>query len=100
MNKKQDLVLGNLSQHIEETIREYDNELKHTVNGKKEYVFKNDKFVGEGKIKFVPDAQKIIKENRKEYDKFIMTLNIKFQNISIVESTDILLHYKIRGNQC
>jgi hypothetical protein len=84
--------------HIETSISEYDNELKHTVNGKKEYVFKDNKFVGEGTLKFIPKAQSVINKNKYTYDLFIKLLDIKFPNILIIESTPFLLHYKLKGN--
>lgn len=83
--------------HIETSIKKYDNELKYTVNGKKEYVFKKNKFVGESTLKFIPKAQKVINENKYTYDLFIKSLDIRFPNILIIESTPYILHYKLRG---
>lgn len=84
--------------HIKTSIKEYDNELKHTVNGKREYVFKDNEFVGEGTLKFIPKAQDVINKNKYTYDLFIKLLDIKFPNILIIESTPFLLHYKLKGN--
>lgn len=83
--------------HIETSISEYDNELKHTVNGKKEYVFKDNEFVGEGTLKFIPKAQSVINKNKYTYDLFIKLLDIKFPNILIIEATPFILHYKLKG---
>ncbi len=83
--------------HIETSISEYDNELKHTVNGKKEYVFNDNEFVGESTLKFIPKAQDVINKNKYTYDLFIKTLDIKFPNILIIESTPYILHYKLKG---
>lgn len=82
---------------IEHAIAKYDNELKHTINGKKEYVFKEDEFVGESKIKFSSQAKEVIEKNPEAYKQFVKSLNIKFPNISIVESNNILFHFKLRG---
>lgn len=82
---------------IEHAIAKYDNELKHNINGKKEYIFKEDEFVGESKLKFSSQAKKVIEKNQEAYKQFLISLNIKFQNISIVESNNTLLHFKLRG---
>jgi hypothetical protein len=89
--------LKDLLNHIETSISEYDNELKHTVNGKKEYVFKDNEFVGEGTLKFIPKAQSVINKNKYTYDLFIKLLDIKFPNILIIEATPFILHYKLKG---
>lgn len=94
-NNKQDL--NDLLEHIETSISEYDNELKHTIDGKKEYVFNENEFVGESTLKFIPKAQDVINENKYTYDLFIKTLDIKFPNILIIESTPYILHYKLKG---
>ncbi|MCT7536523.1 hypothetical protein [Aliarcobacter butzleri] len=83
--------------NIEHSIKKYDNDLKHTINGKQEYVFKEDKFVGESKIKFSFKAKEVIEKNQEAYKQFVISLNIKFPNISIIESSNTLLHYKFRG---
>lgn len=83
-------------EHIETTISEYNDELKHTVNGKKEYVFKDNEFVGESTLKFIPKAQDIINKNKYTYNLFIKTLDFKFPNILIIESTPYILHYKLK----
>lgn len=82
---------------LEHSIMKYENNLKHTINGKKEYVFKEYEFVGESKLKFTAQAQEVIKENQEPYKQFVISLNIKFPNISIVESSNTLFHYKLRG---
>ncbi|MCT7910716.1 hypothetical protein N5912_02635 [Arcobacter lacus] len=82
---------------VEHSITKYDNDLKHTINGKKEYVFKEDKFVGESKLKFSSQAKEVIDKNKYTYDLFIKSLDLKFPNISIIESSSTLLHYKFRG---
>ena len=82
---------------VEHAIAKYDNDLKHTINGKQEYVFKEDKFVGESKIKFSSKAKEVIEKNQEAYKQFVISLNIKFPNISIIESSNTLLHYKFRG---
>jgi len=84
-------------EHIEKSISEYDEELKHTVNGKKEYVFKDNDFVGESTLKFIPKARNIIEQNKYTYDLFIKSLDIKFPNIEILKSTPYSWHYKLRG---
>ena len=94
-NNKQDL--NDLLEHIETSISEYDNELKHTIDGKKEYVFNENEFVGESTLKFIPKAQNVINENKYTYDLFIKTLDIKFPNILIIESSPYILHYKLKG---
>lgn len=94
-NNKQDL--NDLLEHIETSISEYDNELKHTINGKKEYVFKDSEFVGESTLKFISKAQNVINENKYTYDLFIKSLDIKFPNILIIKSTPYTLRYKLKG---
>lgn len=89
--------LNDFLEHIETSISQYDNELKHTVNGKKEYIFNDNEFVGESTLKFVSKAQNVINENNYTYDLFIKTLDIKFPNILIIESTPYILHYKLKG---
>lgn len=89
--------LNDFLEHIETSISEYDNELKHTVNGKKEYVFNDNEFVGESTLKFIPKAQDVINKNKYTYDLFIKTLDIKFPNILIIKSTPYILHYKLKG---
>lgn len=82
---------------VEHSIAKYDNDLKHTINGKQEYVFKEDKFVGESKLKFTAQAKEVIEKNQEAYKQFVISINIKFPNISIIESSSTLLHYKFRG---
>lgn len=92
-----DTALNDFMFDVEHSIAKYDNDLKHTINGKKEYVFKEDKFVGESKLKFSSQAKEVIEKNPEAYKQFVISLNIKFPNISIVESSNTLLHYKFRG---
>lgn len=92
-----DEILNDFIFDIEHAIAKYDNELKHTINGKKEYVFKEDEFVGESKLKFSSQAKEVIEKNQEAYKQFVISLNIKFPHISIVESSNTLLHYKFRG---
>ena len=92
-----DEILNDFIFDIEHAIAKYDNELKHNINGKKEYIFKEDEFVGESKLKFSSQAKKVIEKNQEAYKQFLISLNIKFQNISIVESNNTLLHFKLRG---
>ncbi|BAK73194.1 hypothetical protein [Arcobacter sp. L] len=84
-------------EHIEESISEYDEELKHTVNGKKEYVFKDNEYVGESTLKLNSKAQDVIDKNKFTYDLFIKSLDLEFPNIEIIKSTSYSLHYKLKG---
>jgi hypothetical protein len=88
--------LNDFLEHIETSISKYDDELKHTINGKKEYVFKDNEFVGESTLKFISKAQDVINKNKYTYDLFIKSLDIKFPNILIIESTPYILHYKLK----
>ncbi len=99
MSSQTKQTFGELLEDIEKAISKYDEELKHTVNGKKEYVFKYEEFVGEGKFKFSLDAKELIKENRYSFSLFIKSLDIKFPNIVIVKQTLYLLHYRLKGNK-
>ncbi|MDX4040290.1 hypothetical protein [Aliarcobacter skirrowii] len=45
--------------YIENTISNYDKELKHTVNNELEYVFKDDEYVGDGSIIFNSEASEL-----------------------------------------
>lgn len=75
--------------YIENTISNYDKELKYTVN--------NDEHVGYGSIIFNSEASELISKNRESYEIFIRTLDVKFTNIVIVESTPNKLHYKLKN---
>ena len=86
-----------LLEHIENTISNYDKELKHTVNNELEYVFKDDEYVGDGSIIFNNEASELISKNRESYEIFIRTLDVKFTNIVIVESTPNKLDYKLKN---
>ncbi len=56
------LTLNDFILNLEHAIAKYDNDLKHTINGKKEYVFKEDEFVGESKLKFSSQAKEVIEK--------------------------------------
>jgi uncharacterized protein (DUF2249 family) len=84
-------------EHIENSIFEYDEELKHIVDGKKEYVFKDNEYVGESTLKLNSKAQDVIDKNKFTYDLFIKSLDLKFPNIEIIKSTSYSLHYKLKG---
>lgn len=86
-----------LLEHIENIISNYDKELKHTVNNELEYVFKDDEYVGDGNIIFNNEAFEIITKNKYEYELFVKSLDIKFTNIVIIESTPTKLHYKLKN---
>ncbi|QKF77282.1 hypothetical protein [Arcobacter defluvii] len=88
---------NDLLEHIENSISEYDEELKHIVDGKKEYVFKDNEYVGESTLKLNSKARKVINKNKYTYDLFIKLLDIKFPNIEIIKFTYFLLHYKLKG---
>ena len=97
MNENKNKRFETLLIHIENTISNYDKELKHTVNNELEYVFKDDEYVGDGSIIFNSEAYELISKNRESYEIFIRTLDIKFTNIEIVESTPTKLHYKLKN---
>lgn len=85
--------------YIENTISNYDKELKHTVNNELEYVFKDDEYVGDGSIIFNSEASELISKNREAYEIFIRTLDVKFTNIIVIESTPTKLHYKLKNTK-
>lgn len=97
MNKYNNKQFESLLEHIENIISNYDKELKHTVNNELEYVFKEDEYVGDGSIIFNSDAYELITQNKDAYELFIRTLDVKFTNIVIVESTPNKLHYKLKN---
>lgn len=97
MNKYKNKQFESLLEHIENTISNYDKELKHTVNNELEYVFKDDEYLGDGSIIFNSEASELISKNRESYEIFIRTLDVKFTNIVIVESTPNKLHYKLKN---
>lgn len=97
MNKYNNKQFESLLEHIENIISNYNKELKHTVNNELEYVFKDDEYVGDGSIIFNSEASKLISKNRESYEIFIRTLDVKFTNIVIVESTPNKLHYKLKN---
>lgn len=84
-------------EHIENSISEYDEELKHIVDGKKEYVFKDNEYIGESTLKLNSKARDLIEKNKYTYDLFIKSLDLKFPNIEIIKSLSFLLHYKLKG---
>ena len=84
-------------EHIENSISEYDEELKRIVDGKKEYVFKDNEYVGESTLKLNSKAREVIDKNKYTYDLFIKSLDLKFPNIEIIKSTSYSLHYKLKG---
>lgn len=84
-------------EHIENSISEYNEELKHIVDGKKEYVFKDNEYVGESTLKLNSKAREVIDKNKYTYDLFIKSLDLKFPNIEIIKSLPFLLHYKLKG---
>lgn len=88
---------NDLLEHIENSISEYDEELKHIVDGKKEYVFKDNEYVGESTLKLNSKAREVIDKNKYTYDLFIKSLDLKFPNIEIIKSLPFLLHYKLKG---
>lgn len=81
-----------LLEHIENIISNYDKELKHTVNNELEYV-------GDGSIIFNSEASELISKNRESYEIFIRTLDVKFTNIIVIESTPNKLHYKLKNTR-
>ena len=95
--KENEQVLNDFLEYIKKSISKYDDELKHTINGKKEYVFNDNEFVGKSTLKFIHKAQDVINKNKYTYDLFIKTLVIEFPNILIIESTPYILHYKLKG---
>jgi hypothetical protein len=87
-NRKMNLELTHLLEHIELSISLYDNEFKHT-----EY----SESIGKSVLQFISGSQNIINENKYTYDLFIKSLDIKFPNILIIKSTPYTLHYKLKG---
>ncbi len=69
-----DTALNDFMFDVEHSIAKYDNDLKHTINGKKEYVFKEDKFVGESKLKFSSQAKCICRNHSDSQPIYIRTL--------------------------
>jgi len=83
-----------LVEDIEQSIEEYNEELMHTVKGKKEYVFKEDEVVGSSSIKFNKSSKDVIDGNKYMFDVFIKSLDIKFPNI-VAKYDDGVLEYKL-----
>jgi len=84
--------------HIEKSIEEYDEELMHTIDGEKKYVFENDEIVGKSTIKFNDRAKKVIDKNSYIFNIFVNSLELKFRNI-ITEFNDGILKYRLLGER-
>lgn len=72
---------------LESSINNYDNELKHTVNRKREYVFKEHFIVGQSVYVFKEESINIVDENKDTFFKCIEQFDIAFPNI-ITDYTD------------